>query len=301
MGRFHKVAVLMGGTSNEREVSLRSGRAVTQGLLEAGYEALPVVLAREAVDALPAGVEAAFIALHGRYGEDGGVQADLDRRGLPYTGSGAAASRLAMDKVLTKQRLVAHGLPTPEYEVLEAGQTRGRLAPPLVVKPPRDGSSLGVVRVLAAAEWPAALEAARRIDPQVLVERYIAGREWTVGLVGDEALPVLEICAPDGWYGYEAKYVAGTTHYGFPEAAADAAACERCRELALATFRALGCRGLGRVDFRLAADGQLHILELNTIPGFTSTSLLPKAAARRGMNFGQLCARILERAQCDAP
>lgn len=299
MRKFRNVAVLSGGVSSEREVSLRSGRAVAGGLGEAGYNVALVVLAREAVEGLPAGVEAVFIALHGGYGENGGVQADLDRLGLPYTGSGAAASRLAMDKVATKRLLAARGVPTPEFEVLAAGESRGRLLPPLVVKPPRDGSSVGVTLVRRPDEWAGALAAARQVDSEVLVERYIAGREWTVGVLDGEALPPIEILAPGGWYDYEAKYVAGLTGYCFPEGSADAVPVRRCRELALETFRAVGARGLGRVDFRLDADGTPWVLELNTIPGFTATSLLPKAAARAGIGFSRLCARIMELARHD--
>jgi D-alanine-D-alanine ligase len=299
MRKFRNVAVLSGGVSSEREVSLRSGEAVAGGLGEAGYNVALVVLEREAVEGLPAGVEAVFIALHGGYGENGGVQADLDRLGLPYTGSGAAASRLAMDKVATKRLLAARGVPTPEFEVLAAGESRGRLLPPLVVKPPRDGSSVGVTLVRRPDEWAGALAAARQVDSEVLVERYIAGREWTVGVLDGEALPPIEILAPGGWYDYEAKYVAGLADYCFPECSADAVPVRRCRELALETFRAVGARGPGRVDFRLDADGTPWVLELNTIPGFTATSLLPKAAARAGIGFSRLCARIMELARHD--
>lgn len=301
MSRYHRVAVLMGGASSERDVSLRSGQAVVKGLLDAGYDATPVVLARAALEGVPAGTEAVFLALHGGYGEDGGVQADLDRLGLPYTGSGAAASRLAMDKVATKRRLEMCGVPTPEYEVLAAGESAARLTPPLVVKPPRDGSSVGVSLVRHADEWPAALAQARTFDKEVLVERYIEGREWTVGVVGDEALPAVEIRAAGGWYGFEAKYVDKTTVYCFPDDPADRATLARASALALDTFRALGARGLGRVDFRVTEDGRLFVLELNSLPGFTASSLLPKAAARAGLSFSALCARVMELACCDKP
>jgi D-alanine-D-alanine ligase len=301
MGRFRQVAVLKGGVSAEREVSLVSGGAVTEGLRQAGYDARPVDVTAERLPDLPAGTEAVFLALHGGYGEDGRVQADLDRAGVPYTGAGSAASRLAMDKVLTKRALEARGIPVPAYEVLPPGRTHTALPLPVVVKPPRDGSSVGVVRVRQASEWDAALAQARRIDPEVLVERYVPGREWTVGVVGDEALPVIEIAAPDGWYDYRAKYTAGLTHYLFPEDGASAALRERCRVLALEVFRALGARGLGRVDFRVTDAGEPYVLELNTLPGFTPTSLLPKAAARVGLSFPALCARVIESARFDPP
>ncbi len=298
--RFKRVAVLMGGTSNEREVSLRSGRAVATGLAAAGYTVFPVVLEADSLSTLPREVDAVFIALHGGYGENGGVQADLDALGLPYTGSGAAASRLAMDKIATKQALEAAGVATPVYEVLELGQTQTALPTPLVVKPPCDGSSVGVALVRQPEAWDAALAQARRVDPhgRVLVEAFIPGREWTVGVLLDETLPVVEIQAPGGWYGFEAKYTVGMTQYVFPEALADRALLDRCGVLALQAFGAAGCRGMGRVDFRVTPEGEPFVLEINTVPGFTETSLLPKAAARKGISFPALCGRILEAAQC---
>ncbi len=301
MEKFRKIAVLMGGLSSEREVSLRSGQAVVKGLEAAGYQVTPVVLARDAVEGLPADVEAVFLALHGGYGESGGVQADLDKLGIPYTGAGAAASRLAMDKIATKQRLVAQGVPTPEYEVLPQGVEATRLPLPVVVKPPREGSSVGISRVLVPGDWAPALALARAIDPEVLVERYVAGREMTVGVVGGEVFPVVEIRAAGGWYGFDAKYVTGNTVYAFPDPVADAKVIDRCQQLALRTFDALGVRGLGRVDFRVTDAGECFVLELNSLPGFTATSLLPKAAAQVGVGFSALCARIIELARCDQP
>ncbi|HOM59770.1 MAG TPA: ATP-grasp domain-containing protein, partial [Kiritimatiellia bacterium] len=199
-----RIAVMMGGTSSEREVSLRSGEAVVAGLREAGFDAVPVVLNADRIDTLPSAVDAVFLALHGGYGENGGVQSDLDRLGLPYTGPGAAASRIAMDKIATKRVLEAAGVPTPAFEVLSRGMEDFSLPLPLVVKPPRDGSSVGVVKVTSADAWPAALEQARAKDPrgEVLVEAYIDGREWTVSVLDGEALPVVEIEAPGGWYGF---------------------------------------------------------------------------------------------------
>jgi D-alanine-D-alanine ligase len=301
---FRKVAVLMGGVSSERDVSLKSGQAVTEGLREAGYTVESIVLARAEVPPLPEGTEAVFLALHGGYGENGGVQADLDALRMPYTGSGVQASRLAMDKVRTKQALMVHGVPTPPFEVLGPAATRLTELPlPVVVKPPRDGSSVGVSRVTVPGEWRAALAEARHRDAigEVLVETYIPGREWTVGVVGDQVLPVVEIRAPEGWYGFTAKYVKGMTEYLFPEDAADQELIAVCQRHALKAFQTVGCRGLGRVDFRVAPDGQPYVLEINTIPGFTATSLLPKAAARAGIGFAALCARIMESARFDAP
>ena len=208
-----RVAVIMGGTSNEREVSLRSGAAVVEGLEAAGYDARPVVLERDQLEGLPEGIQAVFIALHGGYGENGGVQADLDRLGLPYTGPGAAASRITIDKIATKRVLERAGVPTAPYEVLPRGVSETTLSLPVVVKPPRDGSSVGITKVNVADEWPAALAAAREVDAQgeVLVETYIPGREWTVGVLDGEALPVVEIQTPHDWYGFQEKYTAGVT------------------------------------------------------------------------------------------
>ncbi len=299
---FKRVAVIMGGVSSEREISLASGRAVAAALDAAGLEVIEVDLRQEALDGMPAGGEAAFIALHGGYGENGGVQADLDALGLPYTGPGAAASRLAIDKVATKLALEPLGVPVPPYEVLGPGDELCALELPLVVKPPRDGSSVGLARVERAEELAAALAGARRCDPagEVLVERYIAGRELTVGVLAGEALPVVEIRAPGGWYDYSAKYGAGQSEYLFPSEELEGEMLARARVLALVAFEALGCRGVGRVDFRLAPDGALYLLEINTVPGFTATSLLPKAAARAGLGFTELCLRVLAAARTGA-
>jgi D-alanine-D-alanine ligase len=291
--RFRNVAVLMGGPSAEHAVSLRSGAAVARGLREAGYSVTECACS-EAALALPPGVEAVFIALHGTFGEDGGVQALLDARGMPYTGSGAAASRRAFDKALAKPILSAHGIPTPEYEILRNGAAP-RLTPPLVVKPAQQGSTLGVHCVRDRAAWDAARRDAARYGAELIVERFLPGREFTVGIVGTDVLPVVEIVAPDGWYSYGAKYTPGQTRYCVP-APIDAALDALCRDLARRTFTALGCRGLGRVDVRCDAAGRPFVLELNTIPGFTETSLLPKAAAAAGMAFPELCGRIMESA-----
>jgi D-alanine-D-alanine ligase len=300
--RFRNVGVLMGGCSSEREISLTSGRAVVEGLREAGYLVTPVILDQESVTGRLGGLEAVFIALHGGYGENGGVQADLDALRMPYTGSGAAASRTAMCKIATKKLLVKAGIPTAGYEVLSKGMDCTRLPLPVVVKPPRDGSSVGISCVRSPADWPAALAEARSHDAagEVLVETYLPGREWTVGVVGEEAFPVIEIQPPNGWYDFKAKYTKGASQYVFPEGAEFDALTKKCRDLALAAFRAVGCRGLGRVDFRVLPDGRPFVLEINTIPGFTPTSLLPKAAARAGIAFPHLCDRIQSLARCDS-
>lgn len=298
-----KIAVLMGGTSSEREVSLVSGKAAVAALKEAGFDVVPVVLDTNSVKGkIPAGVEAAFLALHGGWGEGGGVQAALDKMHLPYTGPGAKASKLAMNKTLTKALLVKTGLPTAEYEILSKGVFTTKLALPVVVKPPSNGSSVGITKVTDPAKLREAIETARGLETSgdVLVEKYIPGREWTVSVVDGQALPVIEIRARNGWYGFAEKYTHGLTEYVFPEDAADAALVKQCQELAVAFFKALGCRGMSRIDFRVTPEGKPYILEANTIPGFTDSSLLPKAAAHAGLTFPQICKKILETAAFDA-
>ncbi len=284
----------MGGPSRERDVSLRSGAAVAGGLREAGYEVQELDVTGRSID-LPA-VEAVFIALHGAFGEDGEVQQILDNEGVPYTGSGVEASRNSMDKEATKRILGEAGIPTPGYEVLHAGEDRS-MGFPLVVKPAREGSSIGLHKVEAEGQWAEAFDDALKYDESVLVEAFIAGRELTCGIVNARTFPVVEIAAPDGWYDYGAKYTKGKTEYYAP-ADVEEAVSDRCRELTVATFEALKCSGFGRVDFRLNDDGQLYVLEMNTIPGFTETSLLPKAAACDGVSFSELCAMIMETAAC---
>ena len=288
--RFKKVAVLMGGPSSEREISLRSGAAVSRGLRAAGYEVVDVTVDGADVS-LPAGVGAAFIALHGEFGEDGGVQRVLREQGVPYVGSDPDASRQSFDKRLSKRIFVDADIPTPEYEVLRRGDVP-TLPLPVVVKPPRQGSTIGISRVADPVEWPAALEEAFRYDDEAIVERFIEGRELTVGIVGETVLPVVEIVAPGGWYGYVAKYTIGATEYRVP-APLSTAVTRACQDLAWRVFQALGCRGFGRVDFRLTPGGAPYVLEMNTIPGFTETSLLPKAARAAGIEFPDLCDRIM--------
>ena len=287
----------MGGFSSEREVSLRSGAAVAKGLRERGYQVTEVDIRGHDFD-LPAGTDAVFVALHGEFGEDGQIQVLLEQRGVPYTGASPAASRLAFDKVQSKRVLIERGVvATMPFEVLGPGQRR-KLDLPVVVKPVRQGSSYGVHRVVREDEWEAALANALTFNGEVIVEPFIDGKELTVGLVGDEVLPVIEIRAPNNNYDYRAKYTKGVTEYLAP-APLTKSETELCQALALATYQALGGRGMGRVDLRLAPDGALQVLELNTIPGFTETSLLPKAAAVAGYSFADLCDRIVRLATLD--
>ncbi len=288
-----KIAVLKGGFSAEREVSLASGAAVAAGLRAAGYTVTEIDV-QERDFTVPAGTDAVFIALHGTFGEDGGAQARLEALGLPYAGAGVEASRTAFDKIRSEELLRAAAVPVPESEVLRAGEPR-RLPLPVAVKPPREGSSVGCHLVFAETEWPAAFSETLTHDDEVLVQRYIPGREFTVGIVDGEVLPVVEIIAAAGWYDYAAKYREHTTRYVVPAHLTEQQT-ERMQTLALKTFRALDCRGFGRADFRMTSDGELFVLELNTLPGFTSHSLLPKAAAAAGIGFSALCDRIIKTA-----
>jgi D-alanine-D-alanine ligase len=288
--RFEHVAVLKGGPSAERDVSLASGAAVARALRQLGYDVKEVDLQSTDVQ-LPGGIDAVFIALHGTFGEDGKLQEVLTRRGIPYTGSDAESSHRSFDKVVSKRIFEQQGIRTPRYEVLRRGEAR-TLPLPVVVKPPRQGSSIGVTIVHEEADWDDALAEAFKLDEEVLVEAYIAGRELTVGIVGEQVLPVIEIRAPEGNYNYRAKYTKGMTEYHVPAPIGDEAT-RACQDMAWRAFAALGCRGMARVDIRMAQDGTLYVLELNTIPGFTETSLLPKAARAAGIEFPELCQRIL--------
>ncbi|MFC1497813.1 D-alanine--D-alanine ligase [Verrucomicrobiota bacterium] len=296
MKQFKKVAVLMGGPSTEREISLRSGNAVADGLRNAGYDVIEINIKDREFD-VPDGVEAAFIALHGEFGEDGEIQQILDKKGIPYTGSGSEASRIAFDKKLSKEIFIQKGIPTPEYEILNRGEKRN-FALPVVIKPLCQGSSIGIHRVLSECDWGQASEDTLSYEGSMIVEEYIKGRELTVGIIEDEALPVVEVVAPDEWYDYNAKYTKGTSRYLVP-APLDEEIKDACDKHGLDVFRALGCSGFARVDFRLSDNGKLYVLELNSIPGFTETSLLPMAAGEAGLDFSALCDRIMQTARLE--
>jgi D-alanine-D-alanine ligase len=295
---FGKVAVLLGGRSAEREISLMSGSAVLQALREAGVDAHAFDPAeREVFELAREGFQRVFIALHGRYGEDGTVQGALELIGIPYTGSGVMASALAMDKVRTKMVWVACGLPTPRWEILDAGCDWGavaaRLGLPLIVKPVHEGSTLGLTKVTRADELAAAYALAARYDRMVLAEEFVAGSELTAGFVGDQALPLIRIEAPQGKYDYQHKYFSDETKYFCPCGLPDADE-QAIRRLALRAADALGCSGWGRADLIRRADGSVSLLEMNTSPGMTGHSLVPMAAKVAGMSFQQLVLRILE-------
>jgi len=298
-----KIAVLMGGTSSEREVSLESGRNISEALASLGrYEVAPVVLDADSLAGMPAGTDAAYIALHGGWGENGGVQAALDALGIPYTGPGAKACATAMDKIATKRILDEAGIATPPWRAVTAAEAAAKDGPmtpgdyPAVVKIPRDGSSVGVFLVHSDGEYRDAVAKCVAMDGrEALVEAYVPGREATVGVIGGECLPPIEIVAKGGWYGYDEKYRSGETRYPFIE---DGELCGRLCAAAKAVWNALGCRGVSRIDFRVAPDGTCHVLELNASPGFTSHSLVPKAGMKAGDTFAGVCERILKLAEC---
>jgi D-alanine-D-alanine ligase len=290
----------MGGKSNEREVSLDSGNNVAEALASLGkYEVIAVDIKDDNLDALPDGVDAVYIALHGGWGEDGGVQAALNARKIPYTGPGAKASRIAMDKIKTKMVLEMNGIPTPAWGIAEVDTPNPPLPLPVVVKPPCDGSSFGISKVSAPGEWAAARDlafAVQKHDRPILVEEFIGGREFTVGVIDGEALPVIEIVAKGGWYGYDEKYTSDETTYPFLE---EGELNGKLRRYALEAYRACKCRGVTRIDFRVSPLGRCYVLELNTSPGFTSHSLVPKAGMKTGLTFAEVCEKILLTADID--
>ena len=305
---FGKVAVLMGGSSAEREVSLMSGGGVLAALRSQGVDAHAFDPAeRELVELKRDGFTRCFIALHGRHGEDGTVQGALELLGIPYTGSGVMASAIAMDKVMTKRVWSTDHLPTPRHVVLGAGQhgnehTRtvpDELGLPLIVKPPHEGSSIGVTKVTGYSGMQPAVQLAAQHDAEVLCEEFIEGEEVTCAVLGERALPVIKIVAPDGAYDYQNKYFTDEVQYLVPSGlpAAEEAEIQR---LVLAAFRSLGCRGWGRADLMIrAADRKPFLLEMNTSPGMTSHSLVPKSAAAVGIGYEALCLQILALARLD--
>ncbi|MEN3372687.1 D-alanine--D-alanine ligase [Dechloromonas sp. ZS-1] len=301
MSEFGKVAVLFGGTSAERAVSLNSGSRVLAALQGQGIDAHAFDPAEQPLDALK-GYDRAFIALHGRHGEDGTIQGALEVMHIPYTGSGVLASALAMDKFRTKLMWQAAGLPVPAYAILTAdadfAAVEQQLGLPMFVKPAREGSSIGVTKVSTPGALKAAYEAAAEHDPLVIAEKGIMGGEYTVGIIGDEVLPIIKIEPATEWYDYEAKYNRDDTQYrcpcGLPEDQEMA-----IRKEALAAFRMLDGRGWGRVDFLMDEAGNHYFLEVNTAPGMTDHSLVPMAARQQGLDYPALVRRVLELAAND--
>jgi len=296
-----QVVVLMGGVSNEREISMESGKAVAEGLRSVGLGVREVVVTDRRLSAMAeVRCDVAFIALHGPFGEDGGVQAILEAQDIPYTGSGVAASMRAMDKVLSKEIFQARGIPTAAYEVVNGkadlrvlGKLGRKLRYPMAVKPAREGSSLGVSIVHDRDELVQAVEVAGTFGPVSIVEKYVKGRELTVGILGEATLPIIELKPKHAFFDFAAKYEDGVTEYVIaPELADDVSA--KVASTALAAFRALGCTGFGRVDMVLTEGNEPCVLEVNTIPGFTRHSLVPMAAEAAGIEFPELCGRIVE-------
>lgn len=288
------ITVMLGGPSAEREVSLQSGAAVAQALGALGHTLFPLD-PRDDSWTLPPGTDVVFLALHGTYGEDGTVQRHLEALGVPYTGCDSESSRIAFDKVMTKERCLAAGVPTARFAVVtsaEAGWPAG-WTPPVVLKPVRQGSSVGLQFVERFEDWTAALAESLRHDSDVLMEEKILGRETTVGILGGEALPIVEVRPKQGGYDYENKYTSGRTEYFCP-AAFDAGATQRIQRAALGAFRAVGGRDYARVDVMVGPGGEPVVLEVNTLPGMTQTSLLPKAAAAAGIGFAELCQRMVD-------
>jgi D-alanine-D-alanine ligase len=309
-----KVAVLTGGLSAERDVSIMSGTGVLKALQSQGVNASAFDPAERGLDELKrGGYTHAFIALHGRYGEDGSVQGALELLGIPYTGSGVMASAMAMDKVMTKRVWSAVGLSTPAYVWLPPeDQTAAniqaipaKLGLPLIVKPPREGSSIGMSKVTEALGITAAAELATKYDPDLLCEEFITGEELTCPILGNgpnaRALPVVRIAAPDGAYDYNNKYFTDDVKYHCPSGLPEAEEKE-IQRLVVAAYRALGCRGWGRADIMLrASDRKPYLLEMNTSPGMTSHSLVPMSARAAGISYEALCLMLLESATLDHP
>ena len=309
-----KVAVLMGGSSAERNVSLMSGEGVLKALLSKGVDAHAFDPAeREMSDLRRAGFARCFIALHGRHGEDGTVQGALELMGIPYTGSGVMASSVAMDKVMTKRIWLAENLPTPPHVWLGPGDqsveriqsVAQQIGLPLIVKPPREGSSIGVTKVSHPEQLVDAVRLAAEYDPDVLCETFIEGIEVTCPILGvganARALPVIRIAAPEGAYDYQNKYFTDDVKYHCPSGL-PAALEQEIQRIVVAAYRALGCRGWGRADLMIrASDNQPFLLEMNTSPGMTSHSLVPMSARASGLSYEQLCLHLLANAALDTP
>ena len=304
-----RIGVLMGGQSSERDVSLRTGAAVHRALCRRGYDAVMIdvgpTLSRDLQEQK---VSLVFLALHGPGGEDGSIQGFLETLGIPYTGSGIQASAVGMHKETTKTMLAAHGIPVPAGIVVKRGEKissaqalrKGKLRWPVVVKPASEGSTIGVTIVKKPAQWNEALTLAHKYDRDAMIEAYIPGHEVTVSLLGRQAqaplvLPAVEIVAPGGFYDFSAKYEKGRTQYLCP-APLSATITKQIEALALRTYEVLDCAGAARVDFRITPRGRPYVLEINTVPGMTETSLLPMAAAQAGIGYEELTERILESA-----
>ncbi|NOU01037.1 MAG: D-alanine--D-alanine ligase [Gallionella sp.] len=301
MNKFGKVAVLFGGKSAEREVSLKSGAAVLAALLRSGVDAHAFDPATRNLQELKdQNFSRVFIALHGRYGEDGTVQGALELLGIPYTGSGVMASALGMDKWRTKLVWQAAGLPIPDYEMLNANSDAAtvvkKLGLPLFVKPANEGSSVGISKVKAASDLQAAYQEAVKYDSLVIAESFVGGGEYTAAILGEQALPVIKIEPANEFYDYEAKYLRDDTRYLCPSGLSAGQEAEM-QGLAKQAFALIGGQGWGRVDFLMSESGKPYVLEVNTSPGMTDHSLVPMAARQAGISFEQLVVKVLELAE----
>ncbi|MFH1191568.1 MAG: D-alanine--D-alanine ligase [Candidatus Omnitrophota bacterium] len=314
---FGRVGVLMGGPSSEREISLKSGQAVFSALKEAGLEVVAIDIAMDNLQENSSllkkyNLDCAFIALHGRYGEDGVIQGILDRLNLPFTASGVRASQLAMDKIGSLEIFSQAGLCVPKSQFIKKSiyqksyafgkgpAFKNQLGFPLVVKPANQGSSIGLSLVERGQELPAAIDLAFQFDEHIILQEYVSGRELTVGILDEQALPVIEIIPKHKFFDFTAKYQTGSTQYIVPAVLGPRVTLE-VQKAALRAHKFLGCYGCSRVDIILAKDGSVCILEVNTIPGMTATSLLPKAAKIAGIDFSRLCLKLLELAYASAP
>ncbi len=293
-----RIGVLMGGISSERDISLKSGNLVASSLKRRGYEVVPVDMGID----LPAKIdewciEAAFIALHGRYGEDGCVQGLLEIMGIPYTGSGLAASAICMDKLLSKKMFEYYSIPTPEFSVYKKGTEidSGSLKYPVVVKPCREGSTIGISIVSKKEDLHTALEMALNYGDKVIIEEYISGTEVTAGILDNKSLPLVEINPRSGFYDFTTKTSKGMADYIVP-ARLSSSVSEKIKDIALKTHISLGCCYVSRVDFRVDTEGNPYVLEVNTLPGMTETSLLPMAAKEAGIGYDELVEMILSSA-----
>lgn len=293
MTKSLNIVVMLGGPSAERDVSLRSGAAVAKALRSLGHNVTE--LDPKSKWSLPPGTHVIYLALHGSYGEDGTIQAELDRIGAPYTGCDAESSRVAFDKVLTKQRCLERGVPTAKFAVIRSTNDPWprEMTPPCVLKPVHQGSSVGLYFIDRVDQFGPAVQDDLQYDNELLLEERIVGRETTVAILKDVALPVVEIRPKTGSYDYKNKYTAGATEYLCP-APFDAATTKKIQDVGLAAFRAVGGRDYGRVDVMVRADGSPVVLEVNTLPGMTETSLLPKAAAAAGFSYADLCQAQIE-------
>ena len=302
------IAVLMGGISPERKISLQSGKAVSNALEKADNHVIKIVVNDDLVSELDNyKIDVAFVALHGRFGEDGGIQEVLESKDIPYTGSGVSASRLTMDKVKSKEIFIKNNIPTPDYFAVSTTQSMSeivksvkKLKLPVVTKPVSNGSSIGISIIREYDELPDGIKHTGSQSTEALIEKYIGGRELTVSILDDKALPVIEIKTSTGFYDYDAKYNSKNTQYIILESAEESSECtlshavyDRVQELAIRAHNSLGCCTFSRVDMILGNDGEIYILEANTIPGFTERSLLPKAAAAANISFTELCSIIV--------